>query len=163
VRPIHVWRAFIYGIPGILAAFEYVLFSGFCFSDMRYVGNAEFVERALIYRAAAIKELSNIVVPSRADVLGYLEKNPNCCRIEGPTFFMNSSIKDRLFGFKLTWVRIVHQRSDGIATVSTKEAILHQVHIGLNRCGLPFRSIATSSTDTYAGHASGASTQVAQR
>jgi hypothetical protein len=134
-------------VVAAVAIFLPLHLTGFCFSEMRYIGEDEFIEQALLYRAASIKGLPTPV--TLEDVRTYRRANPKCCRVEGPAFPLNSTFADRLFGTKTTWVRIVHQLTEEKAA-SYKGDTYYEAYIALDRCGRPFRTSGQSLSETEA-------------
>ena len=131
-----------------VAALMLLNVSGFCFSEMKYVGDAEFVEQALIYRAGYIKELASD--NSRDAIAGYLKNTPRCCRIEGSSFPLNSTFTDRIFGLKTTWVRIIHRLPDDKAAISPADGAYYEAYVQLNSCGRPVRTTGQRATEKQA-------------
>jgi hypothetical protein len=134
---------------GAAAGFAFLYFTGFCFSELRYVEDAEAIERALLYRAREIKEVA--ATPTREDARAYIAQHPNCCRIEGSAFFLSSSFLDRLFGFSSTWVRIIHQLTDERAAISPADGNFYEAYVELDRCGNAVRSTGMTVTEEQAG------------
>jgi hypothetical protein len=115
--------------------------SGFCFSKMEYVNDAEFIEQALIHRAGSIKDLAGD--NSRDAIAGYLKNIPRCCRIDDSLFPLNSSFMDRIFGLKTTWVRIIHRLPDDKAAISPADGAYYEAYVQLDCCGRPVRVTET--------------------
>ena len=128
-----------------IAAILYL--SGFCFARMQYVSDDEFITNALIFRGASIKGFPNPATPD--DVRKYRAANPKCCRVEGPEFPLSSSFKDRLFGSKTTWVRILHELPDELAA-KYKGDTYYEAFIALDRCGRAFRTAGQSLSEDEA-------------
>jgi hypothetical protein len=122
--------------------------SGFCFSETKYVSDAEFIEQALIYRAGSIKDLAGD--NSRDAIAEYLRNNPRCCRIEDSSFPLSSSFIDRIFGLKSTWVRIIHRLPDEKAAISPADGAYYEAYVQLDCCGRPVRVTGLRVTETHA-------------
>ena len=144
-----VRRMLVGGVSAAVATLVLLNVSGFCFSQKRYIGDAEFIERALIYRARSIKELAGD--DSRDAVASYLKNRPGCCRIEDDSFFASdNTLLDRIFGLKMTWVRIIHRLPDDKAAMSPADGAYYEAYIELNCCGRPIRVTGMRITETQA-------------
>lgn len=146
-----VRRKLVGGVGGVIilvaAALLLLNVSGFCFSEKRYLADAEFIERALNYQARSIKELAGD--DSRDAIASYLKNSPGCCRIEG-SFFMDNTLLDKLFGLKMTWVRIIHRLPDDKAAFSPADGAYYEAYIELDCCGRPIRVTGMRITETQA-------------
>jgi hypothetical protein len=130
------------GVIGALSLGAYLSSSGFCFSQGRYLGNAEFFEGAIADRARSIRELAEIGRPTtRADVIEYLRRHPDCCEVMGDDFFLANNFFNNLIGFKLTWIRVSHELSAAKIELSPKDGRFFEAFVGMTSCGRVFRSI----------------------
>ena len=66
------WAIVAVSLPVIL----YLYFSGFCFSDLHYLEDKDFIARAIQYNASNIG-----VQDSPAAIAAYLSEHPNCCAV----------------------------------------------------------------------------------
>lgn len=115
---------------------------------MKYVSQKELLENVISYRSAYIKDMPRS--PSSNDIQLYLKQNPNCCRVEGLDFFMNSSLLDRIFGLTSIWVRIVYPLSNERLAAAPKEGEYYEAYVKLNRCGQPVRTIGMQIPESQA-------------
>jgi len=122
--------------------------TGFCISQMRYVSDSEFIDRALVYRAGSIKELSKD--KSREAVQDYRKNNPRCCRVEGSQSGFNSSFINDILGFRSTWVRIIHRLTDEAAAVRPADGSFYEAYIEFDCCGRPIRVTGERVTESQA-------------
>jgi hypothetical protein len=131
-------------IAAILAVVTLLNVIGVCISEMRYVGNAEYIERALLFRARDIKELA--ADPSLPAVRAYWTSNPGCCRVEGS----RSTFVDDVMGFRSISVRIVHRLSDEVAAIRPAEGMFYEAYVALDCCSRPIRVIGMRLTEAQA-------------
>ena len=129
---------------GIIAA---LYLTGFCFSRLQYVSDDEFITNALILRGPNIKGMPSPATPD--DARKYRAANPKCCRVEGPAFTLNSTFKDRLWGTKTTWVRILHELPDAMVE-RYKGDTYYEAYVALDRCGRAFRTAGQSLPESEA-------------
>jgi hypothetical protein len=135
-------------ILAILAGVTLLNVVGVCKTEMRYVGNSEYIERALLFRARDIKELATD--PSLSAVRAYWESNPECCRLEGSQSSFNSTFIDDVLGFKSTSVRIVHRLPDEVAAIRPTEGSFYEAYVILDCCSRPIRVLGMRITEAQA-------------
>jgi hypothetical protein len=146
IRRISAGRVTAFLLLGAAITFFALLYTGFCFSRMEFLSEAEFIERALLARSHDIKGMP--IRPSRADVLAYLRDNPSCCRIDN--FPRNNSFLDKLFGLKIVWVRIIHPRREDQISTSESHYTHYEAYMPVFRCGGTGGRIGTSLTEAEA-------------
>jgi hypothetical protein len=125
-------------------------FTGFCFTQARYIGDAEFLERAVRYTAPTIRDMPGGSSASREDIKAYLKNNPTCCRVEGSDFFLSSSPMDKLFGLTTTWVRILHPLTDEQIALVPNAGAYSETYVALDRCGNFIRRTGQRLTESEA-------------
>jgi hypothetical protein len=131
-------------VVAILAIVTLLYVVGVCISEMRYVGNAEYIERALLFRARDIKELSTD--PSLPAVRAFWTSNPGCCRVEGS----RSTFVDDVMGFRSISVRIVHRLPDEVAAIRPADGSFYEAYVMLDCCNRPIRAIGMRITEAQA-------------
>jgi hypothetical protein len=118
--------------------------SGLCFSEFRYLADAEAIERALIYRASSIKGLDKPGGASREDVRAYLREHPDCCRVEQECPMINASSRwlDKFLECGATWVRIRHPLDDASIAASRSTEKNAEALVEIDNCGERGRTFA---------------------
>lgn len=108
--------------------FEYLNFSGFCYSETRYLKNQEFVDAAVRHAIARLDRFPDHLTYSSAE--DFHKINPNCCRIykEG-----HSSLPEgtwvRIFGWYVAVVRVWYKVRENSPNN------YYDSYVSLNACG----------------------------
>jgi hypothetical protein len=134
------------GAIGTLVVAGYLTSTGFCFSQGRYLEDAEFFDRAIAYHAKSIRELAEIGRPAAAgDISEFRQHHSACCEVMGKDFPLANGFFNNLLGFKSTWIRIRYELSAHELERAPKEGRFYEAFTGLSSCGHVFRSIGTRS------------------
>jgi hypothetical protein len=99
-------------LGGVLATIEYLNFSGFCYSQMRWLSDADLIRHAIQYnlQRAPTKEAGDTRYDS---VEAFLDRNQNCCKVlrqdRGEFEGVLEGRWVRLFGWYILVVRVWYQ------------------------------------------------------
>ena len=125
----------------VVALAGYLNASGFCYSQGRYLADAELFKSAVSYRSGSIRELSQITHPISGDVAAqYIQQHPKCCSVESNDFFMSNGLLSNLLGFKSIWVRLIHELPLDRVALSPKDGRYYEAYVGMTSCGSVFQS-----------------------
>jgi hypothetical protein len=132
-----------------IAAFTilYLYFTGYCFSEERYIPQSELIERAMLYRAPYIKGLDRGSAVTHTEIRAYLRDNPKCCRVENG-FYIDNFVMDFLLGCSPTWVEIRHPLSDAQVAISPASGRYALALLEISRCGKLGRVIDSGLTES---------------
>ena len=123
---------FVLILLGAVVAFEYFNLSGFCFSERRYLGEQELIDKGVWER---IKNRSSDRIPYES-LEDFYRRNPACCELAPwDPFRPREWLLFRLLGAYSVAVGIHYRMSD-----DDPEYPYYQAYITLNACG------------RYAGH-----------
>jgi hypothetical protein len=97
--PKRLWTIAILVLVAIVAAIEFLNFTGFCYTNARYLTEEELVDRAIqfaMHRQDPNTMDRNIVYGSLKE---FHERNPGCCTLSKWTSTSPHPILDRLLGY----------------------------------------------------------------
>jgi hypothetical protein len=102
----------------------YLLDSGFCFSQMRYLSDKELIVEAIRYNANDMK-----IDGTDASIETFLKQNPKCCSVDRHPSTRN--FLDVCTGFNISEITLNYE------TRNTKPVIepFYQVDISIGSCG----------------------------
>lgn len=124
--------ALILVILSVLAGSEILLISGFCFGTGQWLSDRELVRIAIGYEIFNDPSIPNETAQK------YFTENKDCCAVD-LDFPETSSLFDRIFGFKNSWVRVTHKASDLQISHSPNDGEYYMALVGITRCGRVFK------------------------
>jgi hypothetical protein len=118
----------------LLAALEALNFTGFCFSEHRYLSSDEVILAALQSQSYQAKDFSR--ESSDEELKKYISDHPDCCKVAAAKYDgIHSEIVNRLIGRAFSWVELIYELKPSLVAGSPKDGNYYQALVRVNACG----------------------------
>jgi hypothetical protein len=113
-----------------LASFEYLNFTGFCYSQKRYLGDEELLGIAVMFDIARYNESREEFNKKYRSLEEFNEINPKCCVLYRSSHLIPDAVFSRILGYFVSVAEISYQSSD-----STRVDRFYYSLVYMDACG----------------------------